>query len=835
MAVSIANRNFRPDYALTDKNWLVGNVFDRVNFSYDIDIEYSYESTLQDGCQYDHLLNTIALDQGTWFEKGFKVGDNVAFVLWATSDGAYNTPVILFNRTVTALNGNTMTLNNVLQVASNSAVVPSFRPGVPVFQDPAYLEYIKIKVFSLADPQGIRHQMNLLDNDKLASFSMASIHDGSELWFTLDNIMSASSNDMVQNGEMTGFTFQECKLTHVNTYSSAFEYRNRFTIFGSFYIWGLWDSETSAENLTPPEWFENTLCLNDILNVKFYRDYNDPNNYQELKPALPDGTNTHFGNNGWIEENWNGLPPGSLVELDYIVDVETGNFLTAIPYNRTSQIHISMNDTLTADTKFKACIVRIPNDTSLLQSPQIEYMNQFITTFSNLEGWSANDGTGILPPVTNETFPREGVEMNLELIEFNNGSSIVLKFDPDFAFAEYIESFPEADRKYMLFISIAKDDGNLADWQTKKRTNELIQFDDFIYYQTPRVVTGGFDIYQHTNEPDTAPNDCFHPSFIGEGPTANPLYIYKEDEIKCVLDLDIDGNSELTFLRLAVGIFTLSQTEFATPYSTVLNLNSMIQGANNRWFIDIEQELPLYVNGDNTKNRIKVKDIAFDLGTETTTIRIEYSVRGRFNMSVDEITPPILFNPSIENNNQGADWSKYGTGADGYLITPYIDYDITNNITNNILKDRKGSAVFWQDYESGVPVLQSSSVISEYGSTEIVPGEFMVVNGSHVACVVFQSVDFNNTGAFPYDINNRYWIHVALSDSQTGTIYSQITASNYYESNNDNPITGVTVSAIDTDKIQVCMNINGDFLNGQGVPKYQLSVRFNCTCEALTE
>ena len=127
MAISITNRSFQPDYASAGKDWIIGNVFDKIDFSYTVNVEYAVVCTEQNGVQYKHELNQLILDQGNWIDYGFKVGDTVDFAVWVEEDN-YTDFEACDALTISAISGNTMVVSGNIRLSQGNSSLPSLKP-----------------------------------------------------------------------------------------------------------------------------------------------------------------------------------------------------------------------------------------------------------------------------------------------------------------------------------------------------------------------------------------------------------------------------------------------------------------------------------------------------------------------------------------------------------------------------------------------------------------------------------------------------------------------------------------------------------------------------------
>lgn len=220
------------------------------------------------------------------------------------------------------------------------------------------------KINLVQDPLGISYDFGIVENANTNSFN--SLIDGQLQRYRYDQATPFTTST-VYNQVANGLpSWQYGSSTVEKTAVDLTNYTYSFQIVHVFYIIPpyLDNQLLSLQNYQPPSYFDLFNCLKHNIRVRAYRDFQDPNIYQEL---IIDTVN---GDTGWFNENFNGNSP-EFTKANLVYSTSTN----AIDSIVTTSFSFDLLDSGTAIEFVKLHFVLLPeqdSDYKNINSPLID-------------------------------------------------------------------------------------------------------------------------------------------------------------------------------------------------------------------------------------------------------------------------------------------------------------------------------------------------------------------------------------------------------------------------------------------------------------------------------
>ena len=313
----------------TFTNFLKGNSGGKYKAIHDIGVEWfstatQVGTTIINGFTFTATADTIARDQGSWIDDGFKLGDTIKTVTTSgTNDGTYT----ISNITDTVLTCSGAGFSN--QVDGDAIVV-----GFTTLND-------------------VEFQYGLIENGEQINFN--SKIDGNVQKYRLEGV-SATPTAMNpvgiqktwQNGSVEVSTGAGNPINITNgalNYSAthtSFLIEHEFILFPT-YLDGEIDNVVDGN---PPELWATDKCLKYVFSIYMANTLSDPNSFHYGQDELL------LGNTGWIDETYNGNAANFSINSISYAD-SSGNPANGILRSGATDVTVVVDTDLTINTSTK--------------------------------------------------------------------------------------------------------------------------------------------------------------------------------------------------------------------------------------------------------------------------------------------------------------------------------------------------------------------------------------------------------------------------------------------------------------------------------------------------
>jgi hypothetical protein len=394
MSLSIIDRKFVTALNATEKSFANGNSGAPITEKISILVDFAFNSSIDDAVVINSP-NSLKLSDGSWLDKPFLVGDLVSIDFTATNIIDATSETVTGNYTVLSIDDDVIYFTtDFISSGFEGILLPSLGSGT-------VCEIVNINRTSAAE---ISMKYNWIEND--SSFSLNSIIDGGINIFKASdvNLMSVTDViDFVQTSDKSGIGFVSATLERMADAGTAKVYDIEITTF----------LPDIFEDISEPDWFVGDNTLKSVFQINALPIAGDPN-YNSVKQS----TNLE-GNNGWINEEYNGNTPDFTLD-SVTIEAEDTTILDAIDYNQKNTITaVILSDVEVADYTLKLSI--IPPDTdfknnayTLLQNTLTSTYNSITTTYAEYK--KLDRGTEISAAI--ETIIPASITLEFD-IEFN--------------------------------------------------------------------------------------------------------------------------------------------------------------------------------------------------------------------------------------------------------------------------------------------------------------------------------------------------------------------------------------------------------------------------------
>jgi len=559
MSVVITSKTFYEDVEdLTGggTSYLPGNVGEKIMVRTDFYVQWAIEDTLM---VFDTTDDSITLgdvlQQLSWIEEGFKVGDTIQVTGTVSNNGSW-TIESLTDRVIIVTGNLTNETDSSANVYGTTPVVALdyFSNTIPNSSQANY--------FSLTDP---KHQQRW----------KASGLDASDVVTETNMLIASDSLGWVTANITDPLTGESDEVTVIGMGISA-DYKQQFRIDEFFYIAPVW-TRSLINNFTEdsvPDYFTGTDCLKHITRIVGKFNANDPEVYHEGEEADVNGLTS------WFNRNVEGTRPEYYVESVTYTDVLTSEVVDAPDFNRTTEVVVvikSRNGVLANTTAICLMSAMLPLDeedfTNTPDTVMREnlYMDRIVGELNTLTGDGEYFGTDyqVITDVT-------GVRTN------GTTGSITFTIDLSTAGKAYLESKGSDNRKSTYWIAIkdptitSTSDGqhltllpDVFDFEFNQDDDSLVEFygDTFATFEYPDTTLNPYgDITGWEGDPiyNKVQFRVQGTEVSGVSPTIKTVKMQvvavKTGEDDFIIEEEIIDTSQVRKLRTTPGLAQFAQT-----------------------------------------------------------------------------------------------------------------------------------------------------------------------------------------------------------------------------------------------------------------------------------
>lgn len=652
--ITITNRRYlgSPYSGSPSPTWLIRNTGDWYRLGFDINVAFEYIISQTNSISL-LIDNTIRLDSGQlWQDFGFEIGDTINFEIYGFSDISL-TPVWVYSltgRQITYINGSDIKVNGsditIAPVSGTGIDMPGSFTRIP-FQDANNKTQNSARIWVNKLPKSISFKYGFTENSDYQNPTISSIIDGNSSQYITNNIDSlalGSTVNMSAVGIQSGAGLQNVLITYIG----ASGFGNDFQIQFDSFVPTLYDDISNFINQSPPDWLLGSETITDMLEVKAYPRFNNPNLF--IKASAP-----QLGNVGWFNENFNGLQNDFSVKGIEYFDAFSNEPIQSLSYAQPTKVKaiISGVQNLVQNvSSFNLGFAWCPENSAYYKNKNTPIHKNLLV---NTAG-ATNTGTFYLSnafsPVLYHGFTNNpDIEMNVKNVRFSqSGNDVVYEatFEPTSGFNSFIQSIDEIDRNYCLWISAADSSRVL---ENTNRVSLLLDFNKLDLFIPP---IGSWDnltinFYEHPNNGTEDLSGNCGTDFI------------VEDDLLMRADFFIEEGgvipNGLEFIIEAVNVNNGDSYNLDKYSVNFASFPSTISGIP---LVDFEATRGFkYVQGNN-KNWIKVvRNPSRDTLNSLAYIAY-YGFKIRYEDWIPRIgVPNDFYNPNLENNGFNNDWYNY--------------------------------------------------------------------------------------------------------------------------------------------------------------------------------
>lgn len=556
---------------------------------------------------------------------------------------------------------------------------------------------------------------------------------------------------------------------------SGVEKRYQFEI--QYMISSMFDSLLNFEDNVAPDYLVGDGSLTDNFDFKFYPEWNNPN--VVIQNVLAE--TARLGNTGWFNENFNELNNDFQVDSIVYKDLDD-NVIPSIDYLSPTKITavVSGVQNLNANTECGFGFAWIPQNEEDYKNKEIPFYRNVYTQSGDLEdGFKLGTsypgpyfGSGVL-----------GGSMDSEDVRFTivgNTIQMEITLVPNAAFANAFESKDEADRNYILYISVA--DGTLSR-NFSDRVSLLADFNTLVKNITP---AGPYDM-------DTVFLE--HPyTELQEGVVEYSGIT--QDDVLARSRFTVRNDQNLSLQQITFAI-ELENTETGQIYQLETfnaDLSQFPLDSNGFQAIDFDQERGFKLNQGNNKNFVQLK------GEGSSTAELKnyiayYGFKIRYEDWISRNNVPSDFFDALEENNgNNNDWYDY-------LNTPNSNWQIKYSVylqalvDNEIVVYRNDHDFDFVDYDMNTSISTETRYIRDSDDTLLNIGAdpetglpLGVILQNELTRV---EIDFTILDDGVWNANTVYAV-TTIEIDRGGGIFEMRQLSSVWERESDNPLLPVT-------------------------------------------
>ncbi len=674
MGVTVTGRDYANRYRPEIVDFLLGNTGDWQELT--LVCRFAVEKEFTNGSPLNIRGNKMIISDGSdWSSYGFDLGDSITYSFQLTMyDSSGNVqsgfPTTLTGtRNITAIGGNEITLDGAslgnLDMPSNTG-----RQKID-----------NVIVYSDKKPEGAIITYGHIENADFAGSDLSSFIDGTDTQFSARNMHTLTGwQPLTVIGNHSGMSVKVGNWNYwdkVGTHSYQYAFNIEFML-SSF----LEDLTNLISNTAPSQVF-NASSLTDNFKIVGYPEWNNPNT--RIQSDLQ--KTKRLGNTGWFDENFNGLTDNFTISGLVYKDTATGTVLNRLSYTQETDIECRISgiaNLANGLTQLGIGFAWFPEDDTYYKNKPTPFHEN---TLINTAGYY---GSGVFVPTNfagTTTYLGFGTTpMNVKNVHFEiQGADLVYKatFSPSVAFTNFMNSIDEADRNYLLWVSVAD---RLEVTNFSDRVSKRIDFNVLDDYIAP---VGAF-----------SPMKIEFKNHVGNKVCSN---MYVEDDILAEVSLNVDITDVIpTAITHQIEAENIATGEKVELESYKIDLSGFPNDASGvpQWNFNQSRGFK-YVAG-NDKNWVKVQrepanDTASDYG-----YLAHYGFKIRWEDWIQRLGIPSAFFDATElNNGFHNDWYHYLSTA-GWKInyTVYTDA-VLGGIAVRYENERE---LVFNDYDSNADV-----------------------------------------------------------------------------------------------------------------------------------
>lgn len=697
MSIKLQGLNFATRSHSGGNGFLLSNTGQKVTETFELVLEYDFESTMSE--QVLIVSETkLRILGGSWSEKGYVVGDNVLLYGEIVNGGSVVTYSGL-SRNITAITGDTMTLDATLDPAASGAVVGQVMPS-PSGSGGNTTLGVANDTRSTAESIKLLH--NLTPNS--GSGSAASLFDGELNAFEVEGVAAlavSASLSMTQLGNKSGGSYDSATLERLADVAAT-DWTKTTRANKRYQITLVYANPLKFEDadFLKPSWFDTNNTVKTYYEITAQSEENNPN------AALTTAQAPLLGNMGWRDESYNQGPDEFTVESVLIEDT-SGNALAAVDFAQDCVItatlsHPSLDFLEAAEVEF----FLIP-DLTLIKNKLDR--NADLIQLSNFY-------INAVPTVTESVYGTGGAEMqtSAQSLDVSTPGQLVVQFtlEPNAAFTALVDSFAELSRRFVITATVESTggDANENNAVTKTLASGLLErapvvgepypFNSQTFFNHANDLTGA-------SEPEY--RGCTEDDFLYRALFNLELgAVWSGLNLKVQVVRDSDG-----------GVFDLL-TEFVNFENYLVNTAGAIQ-------INYVKNTPQFLESPD-RNQLSVSLTGNDSGSDYE-VQVLWSLMASWRYWIAQSNAFADFiDGALPNDGLSNEWMRYLREA-GYSLRVRAELIDGNNTAYYF-----GAGIDLQDYDAAEPGL--TTTLEYYDSagnaqTGLIDGDIMTVKAVH--------------------------------------------------------------------------------------------------------
>jgi len=713
MAVKILKREYSNQFKPSSTtNFFLGNVGDWQKLKLECQFAVERSFNLTETLTIENP-NILTLNTGeTWQDLGFAVGMS-CFLDFYYKDITQNPAPSFFNRVsfiIQSISGDTLEASSLIDVAGNNVPITQWGYQYGQIAPIRFADYEieRVLVFSDQLPQGIEIEYSHMSNQQIPSGNLNSFVDGTRTRFRAEDTDKIAVGEKYEIGQVNDFDYNLSFQSGMSVIKATCEFlagqtHKKIYLIEIIYMVSCFGELQDFVDGVAPSYVRGTQAIGDNFLVTGFPVYNNPN--VTIKNDTRDTAD--LGNTGWYDENFNQLPnnftlPNPKVQYRNL----NGDVLTALDYANPTTIRtkISGIPNLTGSTRFQYGFVWLPLDEDYYKSNDFPLYQNLKTstggradtlddwfTFGNFSPFpNLRNGytiTGAPQPVTAGTtqadklFAANDAKLDASDISFvQNGSDVdvTITFRPNAAFASFIDSIGENERRYALWISVGD---SVPDYNLSDRVSLLLDFNQMVTFVQPVGQYPGMEISftDHPQNSTSTPIACGNSIFVEDDLLARVSF--REDT---AVAAGIPDLQSITFG------FLMNNATTGVQYKLDSNSVDLTQFPDPTQY-NFDQSRGFKLGAGNDKNWFKVDyDAPNDSGTQKGVLGW-YGFKIRWEDWIKRFpVPPNDFYDNTQNQNGlNNDWYHYFNTA-GWTFNFYVEIgailDGSNVVYQNLVE-----------------------------------------------------------------------------------------------------------------------------------------------------
>lgn len=720
MGVIVTGRDYENEYRPESVNWLLGNTGDWQRLTivsrFGVERIITMNSPLQIGIHN----SIIAMDGKSWSEFGFDVGDEIHIEYDINLyDLETNTVIVTFHvdrvRNITYLQGEEIRVDGGDMTKYTDAATDSGMLTMLPMTDGA-LKFYNVIVWSDKQPEGVIIEYGHLENSEADSYNLSSFIDGTiSRLGALNTDVITSWTSMFKMGLQSGMAIRSASWQFWNKIGTH-HYQYAFVI--EFMLASFFEDLSNFELRQAPTNLFDAKSLTDNFKITGFPKWNNPNTVMQNDMK---GTK-RLGNTGWFDENFNGLDNDFVIKSVTYHDVMTNAPLDGLSYGsavRVSAIIGGIDNLSDGLSKFGLGFIWLPEEEDYYKNKETSFHDNLLV---NTAG-GFNSGVFPLSNTVN-TNTYQGfsfdslIRMDVKDIIFKQqGNDVIYEatFVPTAGFKNFIDSLPETDRNYALWVSCA--DRTLVT-NFSNRVSLLLDYSKMELFVPPvgEWEPMGIGFYEHPEDGSEAiGGKCGEGEFFVEDDILAKVDFLVDitDDIPDALEFAIELENTVTGIKHKLQNYNVDLSQFPTDGQGV-----------PQW--DYDESRGFKYESGNNKNWIKVqRNPLADSGSNYGYVAY-YGFKIRWEDWLNRTGMPAdFFDANLENNGFNNDWFEKMNHAGWKMqFTVYTSANLDGspvkyvNSQSFVVKDYNSNTQIdkeWNFYRHSDNTLLNAGIDSETG------------------------------------------------------------------------------------------------------------------------